>query len=67
MTTTEEIIVSGQDYIERRILVYPEQGDIANMREWAFGSGYKRGWWQGFLMGVVFVGVAALCIWLTRR
>jgi hypothetical protein len=51
MTTTEEIIVSGQDFIERRIFVCPEQEDIANMRERAYGSGYKRGWLRGFLVG----------------
>jgi hypothetical protein len=64
MTTTEEIIVSGQDFIERRILVYPEQEDIFNIRDSAFGSGYKRGWQRGFLMGVVLVGVVVICVWL---
>lgn len=32
MTTTEEIIVSGDDCIERLIVVCPEQEDMANMR-----------------------------------
>jgi hypothetical protein len=67
MTTTEEIIVSDQDFIERRIFVYPEQQDIANMRESAYGSGYRRGWLRGFLVGTVLVGVAAFCVWLAMR
>ena len=67
MTTTEEIVVSGNDFIERRIFLYPEQEDIGNMRELAYGSGYKRGWWRGFLMGVVGVSVAMFCVWLAMQ
>ena len=64
MTTTEEIIVSGQDFIERRIFVCPEQEDIANMQKRAYGSGYKLGMLRGFLLGVIGVAVAAFCVWL---
>jgi len=66
-TTTEEIIVSGQDFIERRIFVCPEQEDLANMQERAYGSGYKRGWLQGFLVGALGVALAAFCLWLAMR
>ena len=67
VTTTEEIIVSGQDFIERRIFVCPEQEDLANMRERAYGGGYKRGWLRGFLVGALGVAVAAFCLWLATR
>lgn len=67
MTTTEEIIVSGEDFIERRIVLCPEQSDIAAMRQRAYGGGYKRGWLQGFVIGAVAIGAALLCIWLVLQ
>jgi hypothetical protein len=54
MTTTEEIIVSGENFIERRIMQFPQQVDIEDLQARAYGRGYKRGW----------IGVAAVCIWL---
>jgi hypothetical protein len=65
--TTDEIVVSGEDFIERRIFVFPEQEDIASLRALSFRSGYRRGWWRGFLIGVVVVFAAAFCVWLAIR
>ncbi len=64
MTTTEEIIVSGEGFIERRIVLFPEQEDLANIRMEARKRGYKSGWINGFLMGAAFAGLAVFCIWL---
>jgi hypothetical protein len=41
MTTTEEIVVCGEDFIERRIFVCPGDEDIGNMQKLAYGSGYE--------------------------
>jgi hypothetical protein len=65
MATAEEIIVSGENFIERRIFLIPEQGDIDQLSVHAYGRGYKCGWVCGLLMGSAIIGVAALCIWLT--
>jgi len=64
MTTTEDIVVSGENFIERRIFLVPEQMEIEDLRATAYGQGYKSGWMRGFLMGLAAIGVAALCIWL---
>jgi hypothetical protein len=64
MTTTEEIIVSGENFIERRIIQSPQQVDIEYLQASAYGWGYKRGWVRGFLMGLAIIGVVAACIWL---
>lgn len=65
MNATEEIIISGENFIERRIILFPQQGDIEDLQARAFGRGYKCGWTRGLVMGLAIVGVAALCIWLT--
>jgi hypothetical protein len=67
MTTTEEIVVSGEDFIERRIFISPEPGEIDNLRQRAYARGYSRGQFLGFLMGVAVVGVAVFCFWLVVR
>ena len=64
MTTTEEIIVSGENFIERRIMQVPQQVDIEDLQARAYGRGYKRGWMRGLLTGLAIIGVAAVCIWL---
>jgi hypothetical protein len=65
MTTTEEIIVSGENFIERRIMQFPQQVDIEDLKASAYRRGYKRGWVRGLLTGLAIIGVAAACIWLT--
>jgi len=65
MNTTEEIIVSGENFIERRIILLPQQVDIEDMQTRAYACGYKRGWVLGLVMGIAVVSVAAVCIWLT--
>jgi hypothetical protein len=67
MTTTEEIIVSGKNFIERRIMQFPQQLDIEELQARAYGRGYKRGLMIGLLMGLAIIGVAALCTWLALR
>jgi hypothetical protein len=64
MTTTEEIIVSGENFIERRIILYPGDDDIENLKSHAYGRGYHCGWVRGFLMGMAVIGVVVLCLWL---
>ena len=64
MTTTEEIIVSGEDFIERRIIMLPEGIDIEGLKARTYTSGYQQGWWRGVLIGFVIFGVAAAGIWL---
>lgn len=64
MATTEEIIVTGEDFIERRIFLIPEQYDIDKMKAQAYGRGYKCGLKCGLLMGSAIIIAAALCIWL---
>lgn len=63
-TTTEEIVVSGEDFIERRIFLCPEETDLAGILQSAYSSGYKRGCLSGLLTSAVFFIVAAACIWL---
>jgi hypothetical protein len=60
MTATEEIMVTGEDFIERRILVYPEQTDLGKLQERAYMYGYKRGWVYGLTFGLAFFAVAAI-------
>jgi hypothetical protein len=67
MTTTEEIIVSGENFIERRIILFAQQVDIEDLKARAYRRGYKRGWVRGLLMGLAIIGVAAICIWLAVR
>ncbi len=64
MTTTEEIIVSGENFIERRIIQFPQEVDFESLQASAYGWGYKRGWVRGFVMALAIIGVAAVCIWL---
>jgi len=64
MTTTEEVVVSGADFIERRIFLYPEQADVAGIRDRAYDKGYSRGWSRGFLTGAIILGFVTFCIWL---
>jgi hypothetical protein len=64
MNATEEIIISGENFIERRIILFPEQVDIDDLQARAFGRGYTCGWERGLAMGLAIVIVAALCIWL---
>jgi len=64
MTTTEEIIVSGENFIERRILIYAQPVDLKDLQDRAYACGYKYGWGRGFLIGLGLCGVTALCIWL---
>jgi hypothetical protein len=64
MTTTEEIIVSGENFIERRIIQFPQQVDIEDLQARAYVRGYKRGRMLGLLMGFAIIGVAGVCIWL---
>lgn len=64
MTTAEEIIVSGDNFIERRIIQFPQQVDIAHLQASAYAQGYKCGWVHGFFLGLVIIGAAALCTWL---
>ena len=63
MATTEEIIVTGENFIERRIFLIPEQADIDKLNARAYGRGYKCGWVCGLVMGSAIIFVAALCIW----
>ena len=67
MATCEEIVVAGEDFIERRIILFPEQGDIDELKADAYGQGYKRGWVCGLLMGSAIIAVAALCTWIAMR
>ena len=60
MTTTEEINVSGEGFIERRVFVLPEEIHIEGLK----AAAYKHGWIRGLLMGFAIFGVAAVCIWL---
>lgn len=67
MSTTEEIIVIGENFIERRVILFPQQVDIGNLQARAYSRGYKRGWLYGLLMGLSVVGVAAICVWLATQ
>lgn len=64
MNACEEIIISGETFIERRIILFPEQVDIDGLQARAFGRGYKYGWTCGLTMGLAIVGLAGLCAWL---
>ena len=64
MNATQEIVVSGENFIERRIFVFPQQEEIEDLQTWAYGRGYKRGWMRGLVMGLAIAGVAAICILL---
>jgi hypothetical protein len=67
MTTTEEIVVSGKNFIERRIFVLPEQEEMGDVQRLAYSNGHRRGWICGFLTGLGLCGAAVLCIWLALR
>lgn len=62
--TTEEIIVSGNNFIERRIFLQPEQTDLDHLQELAYQYGYKRGWTTGFLIAFALFGISVACVWL---
>jgi hypothetical protein len=64
MTSTEEIVVSGESFIERRIFLYPELVDIDKLQHQAYRHGYTRGRVCGFVFGLAFFGVGAMLIWL---
>lgn len=66
VTTTEEIIVSGEDFIERRILVLPEPEEIEDLEEHAYEEGYKSGWVRGLVVGLGVLVLAVACIWLAN-
>lgn len=63
MTTSEEIVVCGDNFIERRIFISPQTGEVENLQHSAYTRGYNRGWARGFVMGLGLFGLAALCIW----
>jgi len=62
--TTEEIVVSGENFIERRIFVQPEQTDLDYLQQFAYQYGYKRGWTTGFLIAFALFSAFAVCVWL---
>lgn len=64
MTTTEEIVVSGEDFIERRIFVHPRPFDLTRVEQRSYSRGYNRGWLGGFLLGVIVVGFAGVFVWV---
>lgn len=64
MTTTKGIHVSGEDFINRRILVCRQQGSAANLQERAYDRGYNRGSLCGFLIGVAITVIVVFCVWL---
>lgn len=64
MATAEEIIVTGEDFIERRRIFLIPEDDIDKMKAQAYGRGYKCGWMCGLLMGSAIIVVTVLCIWL---
>jgi len=64
MNITEEIIVPDMNFIERRIVLFPQLADFEDMRMRAFSRGYKSGWARGLVVGMAIVGVGVLCIWL---
>jgi hypothetical protein len=71
MTTTEEIVVSGEDFIERRIYVSPEprelEEEIVRSQRTAFQHGYSRGWRRGFFAGFcVLAAIALLFCWAVQ-
>jgi hypothetical protein len=67
VSMTEEIVVTGEDFVERRILVFPEDDEVNRLCESAFGRGYKNGWARGFVMAVAIMGAGMLCVWLALR
>lgn len=50
MTTTEEIVVSGEDFIERRIILWAGQDDINESKNVAYTNGYRRGCTRALLL-----------------
>ena len=64
MIPTEEIVVSGEGFIERRIFVYLQQPKVGNLQRQAYTLGWKGGWMCGFLLGLGLFGTAAIFIWL---
>lgn len=67
MSTTEEIIVSGDDFIERRIFICPQQVELDNLQQQAYGHGYNRGWMRGFFTGTAFIAAVVLFVWLAAQ
>lgn len=64
---TEEIIVSGENFIERRIFVRPNQTDLDYLQHFAYRYGYKRGWTTGFLIAFALFSVSAVCVLLAAQ
>ena len=67
MATTDEIVVSGKNFIERRIFVHPQLKEVEDLQNRAYTRGYKCGWVRGFLAGLGLFGATALCMWLALR
>jgi hypothetical protein len=65
MNVSEGIVILGKNFIERRIILFPQEVDIDDLRAKACGRGYKCGWVCEVAMGLAIVGVVALCTWLT--
>jgi hypothetical protein len=51
MKTTQEIVVLGEDFIERRIILAPGQTEIALIQQ----AAYKCGWRRGFFWGLISI------------
>lgn len=69
MTTTEEIVVCGENFIERRIYVSPDPVDFEKQfescRQSAFHYGYNRGWLHGFALAFCIVsGIVLVSLWI---
>lgn len=62
VTTTEEIIVSGDNFIERRIILVCRPQRIDHRQYLASAAAYKRGWVNGILMSVAVAVAVALCV-----
>jgi hypothetical protein len=67
MTSTEEIVVIGADFIERRILVGPSPEELEEVQRAAHRRGYKLGWMRGFLTGMAVFVFVAVCLWLVLQ
>ena len=71
MTTTEEIVVCGDNFIERRIYLSPEpvelESEFETFRQSAFRYGYNRGWLHGFVVAFCIVSAIVLAsLWVVR-
>jgi tetrahydromethanopterin S-methyltransferase subunit G len=64
MTETEEVVVLGEDFIERRIFVCPQQAELDYLQRRAYRFGYNRGCTYGLIFGLVLFGTGAILTWL---